>query len=117
MGTDIIRRCLDRLLIEPDRLLGIALVGERIGEADGALGETRIDAKAVTQQRDAPLEMQNLSGNGTSATAEKQGNYAELMRAAAEGSAVEGGGEVEMTLEKCMQQMNLGYVQDCSPLQ
>ena len=39
---------------------------------------------------------------------------AELQRRAAEGSAVDGGGEVEMTQAECEQLRMLGYVEDCS---
>ena len=45
---------------------------------------------------------------------EKLAQHADLQRRAAEGEAVTGGGEVEMSREECEQLMNLGYVTDCS---
>ncbi len=40
--------------------------------------------------------------------------HAELQLRAAEGEAVEGGGEAEMSFEECEQLRMLGYVEDCS---
>ena len=46
--------------------------------------------------------------------ADRLAESANLQRRAAEGSAVDGGGEVEMTQAECEQLRMLGYVEDCS---
>jgi arylsulfatase A-like enzyme/uncharacterized membrane protein YbhN (UPF0104 family) len=61
-----------------------------------------------------PGEKNNLAGGAQSAAEEKLAQHADLQRRAAEGEAVTGGGEVEMSREECEQLMNLGYVTDCS---
>jgi hypothetical protein len=61
-----------------------------------------------------PGEKNNLTGGAQSAVEEKLAQHADLQRRAAEGEAVTGGGEVEMSREECEQLMNLGYVTDCS---
>lgn len=61
-----------------------------------------------------PREQNNLAGEGFAAAAERLARHADLQRKAAEGSAVEGGGDVEMSLAECEQLRMLGYVEDCS---
>jgi arylsulfatase A-like enzyme/uncharacterized membrane protein YbhN (UPF0104 family) len=60
-----------------------------------------------------PDETQNVIET-RSAVAERLAESADLQRRAAEGSAVDGGGEVEMTQAECEQLRMLGYVEDCS---
>jgi arylsulfatase A-like enzyme/uncharacterized membrane protein YbhN (UPF0104 family) len=64
-----------------------------------------------------PAETTNLLEQGYDDAAQQLAQHAELQRRAAEGSAVEGGGEVEMTLAECEQLRMLGYVEDCSQIQ
>jgi hypothetical protein len=61
-----------------------------------------------------PDEQDNLIERGYEDEAMRLGRSADLQRKAAEGSAVEGGGDVEMTLAECEQLRMLGYVDDCS---
>ena len=61
-------------------------------------------------------EKQNLAGGDHLGKELELAEHADLQRAFAEGEAVAGGGEAEMTLEECRQLMNLGYVEDCSHL-
>ncbi len=61
-------------------------------------------------------EQDDLSGTEHQGTELELAEHAELQRAFAEGEAVAGGGDAEMTLEECRQLMNLGYVEDCSHL-
>ena len=61
-------------------------------------------------------EKANLAGGDYIGKEIELAEHAELQRAFAEGEAVAGGGDVEMTLEECRQLMNLGYVEDCSHL-
>ena len=60
-----------------------------------------------------PGETQNVIATHAAA-AERLAESAGLQRQAAEGSAVDGGGEVEMTQAECEQLRMLGYVEDCS---
>jgi len=60
-----------------------------------------------------PGETRNLVGT-RDADAARLAESADLQRRAAEGGAVEGGGDVEMTLAECEQLRMLGYVEDCS---
>jgi hypothetical protein len=61
-----------------------------------------------------PGEQDNLLDKGFEDTVEQLALHAELQRQAAEGNAVEGGGDVEMSLAECEQLRMLGYVEDCS---
>jgi arylsulfatase A-like enzyme len=63
-----------------------------------------------------PQETRNLAGADHLAVELELAEHADLQRAFAEGEAVAGGGDAEMTLEECRQLMNLGYVEDCSHL-
>ena len=63
-----------------------------------------------------PTETRNLAGGDPLSTERELAEHADLQRAFAQGEAVAGGGDVEMTLEECRQLMNLGYVEDCSHL-
>jgi uncharacterized protein (TIRG00374 family) len=63
-----------------------------------------------------PQEKQNLAGSDHLAKELELAEHADLQRAFAEGEAVAGGGEADMTLEECRQLKNLGYVEDCSHL-
>ncbi len=61
-------------------------------------------------------EKNNLSGGDFVSKELELAEHADLQRAFAEGEAVAGGSDAEMTLEECRQLMNLGYVEDCSHL-
>ena len=63
-----------------------------------------------------PGERSNLSGGDHMRKELELAEHADLQRAFAEGEAVAGGADAEMTLEECRQLMNLGYVEDCSHL-
>lgn len=63
-----------------------------------------------------PAERRNLSGGDHVDRELELAEHADLQRAFAEGEAVAGSGDAEMTLEQCRQLMNLGYVEDCSHL-
>jgi arylsulfatase A-like enzyme len=62
-----------------------------------------------------PHERHNLADAHAARVAQLR-DLADLQRRAAAGEAVESGGDVEMTLEECMQLMNLGYVENCDHL-
>ncbi|MEE2662931.1 MAG: sulfatase-like hydrolase/transferase [Myxococcota bacterium] len=61
-----------------------------------------------------PGEQNNLVGKGFDDTADRLARHADLQRKAAEGSAVQGGGDAEMSFAECEQLRMLGYVEDCS---
>jgi arylsulfatase A-like enzyme len=61
-------------------------------------------------------EKHDLAGGDHMSVELELAEHADLQRAFAEGEAVAGGGDVEMTLEECRQLMNLGYVENCSHL-
>ena len=61
-------------------------------------------------------EKNDLAGGEHQGKELELAEHADLQRAFAEGKAVAGGGDVEMSLEECRQLMNLGYVEDCSHL-
>jgi arylsulfatase A-like enzyme len=61
-----------------------------------------------------PGETNDLLDDGFEAAASELALHAELQRKAAEGGAVEDGGDVEMTFAECEQLRMLGYVEDCS---
>ena len=63
-----------------------------------------------------PGETVNLSGGDFMDKELELAEHADLQRAFAEGEAVAGGIDAEMSLEECRQLMNLGYVEDCSHL-
>ncbi len=70
---------------------------------------------AVYDLDDDPDEARNLAEDDPLRLDELK-SYGDLQRRAAEGEAVESGGDVEMTLDECLQLMNLGYVEDCDHL-
>ena len=74
--------------------------GDAEGKASAETGEEGDEKK-----KDKPLIPPSVSQRAESA---------DLQRRAAEGGAVEGGGDVEMTLAECEQLRMLGYVEDCS---
>ena len=61
-----------------------------------------------------PGETANLLEEGDHDAAAILARNAELQRSAAQGEAVEGGDDVQMTLAECEQLRMLGYVEDCS---
>jgi hypothetical protein len=63
-----------------------------------------------------PGEEHSLDLDRYDQQAEELENYADLHRRAAEGEAVAGGGEAEMSYEECEQLRMLGYVEDCEEL-
>ncbi len=72
-------------------------------------------AESMYQIGDDPSEAHNLADSDRMRIDELR-SYADLQRRAAEGEAVASGGDVEMTLDECLQLMNLGYVEDCNHL-
>jgi uncharacterized protein (TIRG00374 family) len=63
-----------------------------------------------------PNENTDLAGGDHLGMELELAEHADLHRAVAQGEAVAGGGDVEMTLDECNQLKNLGYVEDCSHL-
>jgi len=65
--------------------------------------------------REDPGETRSLTSVEAYSAFELQlAEQADLQRRAAEGSAVEGGGEAEMSRDECEQLRMLGYIEDCS---
>jgi arylsulfatase A-like enzyme len=63
-----------------------------------------------------PGEQQNLAGDGRLDLEQQLAMHADAQRRAAEGGAVEGGGDHQMDRDECEQLRQLGYVDDCSHL-
>ncbi len=61
-----------------------------------------------------PGEQENLAGGAYAGLEDSLERDAEAHKSFAEGAAVAGGGDVEMTREECEQLRLLGYVEDCS---
>lgn len=72
--------------------------------------------ESLFEVSDDPHETRNLAGGEHGDKEQELAQHADMQRAYAEGQAVAGGGDAEMTLEECRQLMNLGYVEDCSHL-
>ncbi len=72
--------------------------------------------ESLFEVSDDPHETRNLAGGEHTDKEQELAQHADMQRAYAEGQAVAGGGDAEMTLEECRQLMNLGYVEDCSHL-
>ncbi|MGH0035876.1 MAG: sulfatase-like hydrolase/transferase [Myxococcota bacterium] len=64
-----------------------------------------------------PGEQQNLAGGAFADLESTLERHAEAHRSFAEGAAVAGGADVEMTHDECEQLRLLGYVEDCSHIE
>ena len=76
-----------------------------------------LEETELYDMRTDPHETKNLASSGFDSEMTTLASHAELQLKYALGEAVEGGGDVAMTKEDCLQLMNLGYVQSCDHIQ